>query len=48
MASTDSVRMPLIEHLREFRKRVVRAAIAIVIASGFGWFFLQRHHCEFS
>ncbi len=39
MASTDSVRMPLIEHLREFRKRVVRATVAIVITSGVGWFF---------
>lgn len=39
MASTESVRMPLIEHLREFRKRIVRASIAISIASGFGWFF---------
>jgi sec-independent protein translocase protein TatC len=31
--------MPLLEHLREFRKRIVRAAIAIFLASGAGWYF---------
>jgi sec-independent protein translocase protein TatC len=39
MASTDDARMPLLEHLREFRKRIVRAAIAIFLASGAGWYF---------
>ena len=32
-------RMPLIEHVREFRKRIVRATFFIVIASGIGWYF---------
>jgi sec-independent protein translocase protein TatC len=32
-------RMPLIEHVREFRKRIVRATFFIVIASGVGWYF---------
>lgn len=31
--------MPLLEHLREFRRRVVRSSIAILVASGFGWYF---------
>ncbi|MBU6314254.1 MAG: twin-arginine translocase subunit TatC [Actinomycetales bacterium] len=31
--------MPLLDHLRELRKRVVRASVAIVLASGVGWYF---------
>lgn len=31
--------MPLLEHLREFRRRVVRSSITILVASGFGWYF---------
>ena len=31
--------MPLLDHLRELRKRVVRASVAILFASGFGWYF---------
>ncbi len=31
--------MPLIEHLREFRKRVLRSSILILIGAGFGWAF---------
>ena len=31
--------MPLLDHLRELRKRVFRASVAIVLASGFGWYF---------
>ena len=38
MASIKDARMPLLDHLRELRKRVVRASLAIFIASGFGWF----------
>lgn len=34
--------MPLIEHLREFRKRVVRSAIAISLGSIVGWFFYNE------
>jgi len=39
MASISDARMPLLDHLRELRKRVFRAAIAIVIASFVGWYF---------
>jgi len=39
MASPKDARMPLLDHLRELRKRVFRAAIAIFLASGFGWFY---------
>ena len=31
--------MPLIDHLRELRKRVLSSAIAIVVAFGGGWYF---------
>jgi sec-independent protein translocase protein TatC len=31
--------MPLLEHLREFRRRVVRSSIIVLLASGFGWYF---------
>ena len=34
--------MPLLEHLREFRKRVVRSAIAISLGSLVGWFFYNE------
>jgi len=39
MAATSGGRMPLLEHLREFRRRVVRSSIVILIASGIGWYF---------
>lgn len=39
MASTSDARMPLLEHLRELRKRGFRASIVIVLASFVGWFF---------
>ncbi|MSY55799.1 MAG: twin-arginine translocase subunit TatC [Actinobacteria bacterium] len=34
--------MPLLDHLRELRKRVFRAAIAIVLASFVGWYFYNE------
>ena len=34
--------MPLLDHLREFRKRVVRSASAISLASIIGWFFYNE------
>jgi len=39
MASIADARMPLLDHLRELRKRVFRAAIVIVLASFVGWYF---------
>ena len=39
MSTTPAGRMPLLEHLREFRKRVVRSAVAILLFAGVGWFF---------
>ena len=39
MASTPQGQMPLIDHLRELRKRVLSSAIAIVVAFGGGWYF---------
>ena len=34
--------MPLIEHLRELRSRVVKSALAIALASTIGWFFYNE------
>jgi sec-independent protein translocase protein TatC len=42
MAATSGGRMPLLEHLREFRRRVVRSSIIILIASGLGWYFYNQ------
>ena len=42
MAASEGGRMPLLEHFRELRKRVVRAAAAILIASGVGWALYPR------
>lgn len=42
MAATISGRMPLFEHLRELRRRVVRSSIVIVLASGIGWIFYNQ------
>jgi len=39
MASNSDARMPLLEHLRELRKRGFRASIVIVLASIVGWYF---------
>ena len=42
MVAHEGGRMPILEHFRELRKRVVRAAAAIVLASGFGWVFYPK------
>ncbi|MEY4101542.1 MAG: hypothetical protein RLZZ567_786 [Actinomycetota bacterium] len=39
MATSSDGRMPLLDHLRELRKRIVRSAIAIMFASIVGWVF---------
>jgi sec-independent protein translocase protein TatC len=39
MASNNAARMPLLDHLREFRKRIFRASFAIFLGSISGWVF---------
>ena len=39
MATSDGGRMPLIEHLRELRRRVFRSALAITAGSVVGWIY---------
>jgi sec-independent protein translocase protein TatC len=39
MATSSDGRMPLLDHLRELRKRIVRSAIAVMFASIVGWTF---------
>ena len=38
MSATDA-RMPLLDHLRELRKRVTFSAVSIIVFSVIGWFF---------
>jgi len=42
MSKRDNGKMPLLEHLNEFRKRFLRAVIAIVLASTAGWFLYDQ------
>ena len=37
MATRDKGTMPLLDHLREFRKRIIRSALFIFIAASIGW-----------
>jgi len=39
VATPESGRMPLLEHFRELRKRVVRSALSIAIFGSIGWIF---------
>jgi sec-independent protein translocase protein TatC len=42
MSTSTGGRMPLIEHLRELRSRVVKSALVIALASTIGWFFYNE------
>ena len=42
MAATPGGRMPLLEHFRELRNRVVKSALAISLGSLIGWFFYNE------
>ncbi len=39
MSRNNEARMPLLEHVAEFRRRVVRAALFILVFALVGWFF---------
>jgi len=39
VATSSGGRMPLLDHLRELRKRIMRSAIAITLSSIVGWVF---------
>jgi sec-independent protein translocase protein TatC len=41
-AASDESRMPLTDHLRELRTRIVRSVLAIVIGSVAAWFFYDQ------
>ena len=52
ITSTDA-RMPLIEHIRELRNRVITIALAVIIGMAVGWFvyphvwhFIQAPYCR--
>ena len=42
MSTSSGGRMPLLDHLRELRKRIIRSAFAILIFSIIGWFFYNE------
>lgn len=42
MAATSGGRMPLLDHFRELRTRVVKSALAITLGSVIGWFFYNE------
>lgn len=42
MSTSSGGRMPLLDHLREFRKRVMRSAIAILLCSIAGWYLYNE------
>jgi len=42
MAKRNKGKMPLLEHLNEFRKRFLRSVLAILAASTAGWFLYDR------
>jgi sec-independent protein translocase protein TatC len=42
MATLRGAKMPLLDHLREFRKRIVKSAIAVLAGSVVGWVFYNQ------
>lgn len=42
MAKRNKGKMPLLEHLVEFRKRFLRSVVAILVASTVGWFLYDQ------
>jgi sec-independent protein translocase protein TatC len=38
----DDARMPLVEHIREFRTRLIRSVLAILAGCVAGWFFYEQ------
>ena len=42
MASLRGAKMPLLDHLREFRKRIVWSSLAIALGSIVGWIFYNE------
>jgi len=41
-SAADAARMPLLEHLRELRSRLIRAVLAIGLGAVVGWFLYDR------
>ena len=41
-SAADAARMPLLEHLRELRSRLIRAVLAIGLGAVVGWFIYDR------
>lgn len=42
MADDNRAVMPLLEHVREFRKRIIRAALFIIVFSAIGWIYYNQ------
>jgi sec-independent protein translocase protein TatC len=41
MSKRRGDKMPLLDHIREFRNRLIKSVTAIIFAAAFGWFFYQ-------
>src|SRR5262249_20205693 len=44
--ANPEARMPLMEHIRELRNRILKALLAVVVASVLGWIF-REHLVDF-
>jgi sec-independent protein translocase protein TatC len=42
MSKRRGEKMPLLDHIREFRNRLIKSVAAIIIAAAVGWFFYQQ------
>ncbi len=42
MSTPERGRMPLLEHFRELRKRMFRAALGVLVGASVGWIFYDR------
>ena len=42
MSTRRGGKMPLLEHIQEFRNRLIKSVIAIFVFSSVGWFFYQK------
>jgi len=42
MSKRRGEKMPLLDHIKEFRNRLIKSVLAIIIAASIGWIFYQE------
>ncbi|MEY3756380.1 MAG: hypothetical protein RL356_652, partial [Actinomycetota bacterium] len=42
MSKRRGEKMPLLDHMREFRDRLIKSSIAVVVGASIGWIFYQK------